>query len=461
MKINNGNSSHHLLRGIKNFFSRDLLWKICSLAIAVFMWFLVMNTINPTEIKTFTAPITFENMEALTEKGYIVSNIQDFDSATVTIKVEASRPALDALSKAESKNSIKAKIDLSKIEIDQNADFPYSVTAAIVPSLPNSSYLYNYDISSYYPNGAEIEIDKAETRTIPVELATYGSPMSGYVAEDATSDTEEVEVTGPKSVINNVEKVVATIDITNSKETLSKDCKMTVYDTNNMALKGFIIEPNTISVSVVIKKNNAIKIEEPVTTGNLPDQLELLSIDYSPKTIDATSLNDKVPESITLPPIDLTSITKETTRAIDISGILEKAGLESKIKKINVTIKVGVKSAEDYVIQTSAIKTIGLNPNYNVSFDKDEITLEIGGASNIDISALAPNIDITNLSLGKHTVPLKLTLPANAVMSEDPVVDIEITAKSTTPVEKASEVETTPATEPTTELSEITTENTN
>ena len=141
--------------------------------------------------------------------------------------------------------------------------------------------------------------------------------------------------------------------------------------------------------------------------------------------------------------------------------ILEKAGLESKIKKINVTIKVGVKSAEDYVIQTSAIKTIGLNPNYNVSFDKDEITLEIGGASNIDISALAPNIDITNLSLGKHTVPLKLTLPANAVMSEDPVVDIEITAKSTTPVEKAPEVETTPATEPTTELSEITTENTN
>ena len=50
------------------------------------MWFLVMNTINPTEIKTFTAPITFENMEALTEKGYIVSNIQDFDSTTVTIK---------------------------------------------------------------------------------------------------------------------------------------------------------------------------------------------------------------------------------------------------------------------------------------------------------------------------------------------------------------------------------------
>lgn len=461
MKNNNVNSSHHLLRGIKNFFSRDLLWKIFSLVIAVFMWFLVMNTINPTEIKTFTAPITFENMEALTEKGYIVSNIQDFDSATVTIKVEASRPALDALSKAENKNSIKAKIDLSKIEIDQNSNFPYTITAAIVPSLPSNSYLYNYDISSYYPNGAEIEIDKAATRTIPVELATYGSPMSGYVADDATSDTEEVEVTGPNSIINTVEKVLATIDITNAKETVNKNCTMTVYDTNDTALKGFIIEPESINVSVVIKKNNVIKIEEPVTTGNLPDQLELLSIEYSPKSINATSFNDRVPESITLPPIDLTSITKETTKAIDISDILEKAGLEAKAKKINVTIKVGVKSAEDYVIPTSTIKAVGLGANYNINFDDDEITLEIGGVNNIDIATLTPMIDVTNLSEGKHTVPLKINLPANAVISEDPVVDIEITAKTTTPPEKIPEVETTLAIESTTELNEITTENFN
>ena len=54
------------------------------------------------------------------------------------------------------------------------------------------------------------------------------------------------------------------------KETVNKNCKMTVYDTNDTALKGFIIEPESINVSVVIKKNNVIKIEEPVTTGNLP-----------------------------------------------------------------------------------------------------------------------------------------------------------------------------------------------
>ena len=350
---------------------------------------------------------------------------------------------------------------MSKIEIDQNSNFPYTITAAIVPSLPSNSYLYNYDISSYYPNGAEIEIDKAATRTIPVELATYGSPMSGYVADDATSDTEEVEVTGPNSIINTVEKVLATIDITNAKETVNKNCKMTVYDTNDTALKGFIIEPESINVSVVIKKNNVIKIEEPVTTGNLPDQLELLSIEYSPKSINATSFNDRVPESITLPPIDLTSITKETTKAIDISDILEKAGLEAKAKKINVTIKVGVKSAEDYVIPTSTIKAVGLGDNYNINFYDDEITLEIGGVNNIDIATLTPMIDVTNLSEGKHTVPLKINLPANAVISEDPVVDIEITAKTTTPSEKIPEVETTPAIESTTELNEITTENLN
>lgn len=451
MKTNNTNSSHHFLRGIKNFFSHELLWKIFSLIIAVFMWFLVMNTINPTEVKTFTAPITFENMDALTEKGYIVSNMQDFESYTVSLRVEATRPALDELSKAENKNTIKAKIDLSKIEIDQNSEFPYTVVAAIVPSLPSNSYLYNYDISSYYPNGAEIEIDKAETRTIPVELKTYGSPLSGYVAEDAYSDVEEVQVTGAKSKINTVEKAVATIDITNEKAPVSKECTLSVYDINGSALKGFIVNPESINVAVEIKKNNVIKIEEPKTTGTLPDQLELLSIDYSPKSIEATSLNENAPESITLPPIDLSQINKETVKDIDISSILKKAGLESydKKTKVSVTIKVGVKSAEEFVIPSSSIKVIGLAQNLSLQYADEDITIEIGGATNLDVSALAPYIDLTGLSQGSHTVPLKLTLPPKAVMSQSPVAEIEILPKTTEP-EIPAETETTSVAENTT-----------
>lgn len=451
MKENNHNSSRHWLRGIKDFFSQEPLWKIFSLIVAVLMWFIVMNTINPTEIKSFTAAVSIENMDALNEQGYVVSNLSDFENLTISLKIESTRPALDELSKTDNKNNIKAKIDLSKLEINSEDTFPKTYTMVIAPSLPSSSYVYNYKISSYYPTVAEVVIDKSDTKTVPVELKTYGSPLSGYVEDNVESSIKEVTVTGPKSQVSKVEKAVATIDITNEKGTVNKNCSMTVYDNTGTALKGFIISPDSIPITVDIKKSSTVNIDKPRTTGSLPDYLELSSIEWSPKSISVTSSSDNVPKSITLPPIDLTSIYNETTTTIDISDILDSFGLEAKEtdKKVTVTIKVGVKEAEKYPIPTGIIKVTGLADNLNVSIPNN-ITVEIGGAENIDINTLSPTINLSGLGEGKHSVPLTLTLPPNATIKGEPTINIEITPKSTGVTENTTEAETTAATEITT-----------
>lgn len=442
MKNNNQNFSHHLFKIIKNSISHEFLWKFFSLISAIFMWFIVMNIINPTEIKNFTSPVTFENMNILNENGYVVSNLTDFEDLSISIKVEGTRPALDELSKTENKNNIKAKIDLSKIEINSEDSFPRTYSMIIVPTLPSSSYMYNYDIASYYPTITEIIIDKAGTKTVPVELKTYGSPLSGYVAGKAYSDIKEVTVTGPKSEVSKVEKVIATIDITNEKGMVLKNCSMKVCDDNDALLDNFIVTPESIPVSVEIKKSSTVKIDKPRTIGELPDHLELLSLEWSPKSIDVTSSDDIIPESITLPPIDLTTINKETTTVIDISDILNRAGLETDKNgnKITVTIKVGVKSAEEYVIPSNIIKITGLAPNLNVSIP-DNLNIEIGGVNNIDIAALAPTIDLSDLNEGKHNVPVKLTLPENAVLKDTATINIEITKNTILAEEISTEKE--------------------
>ena len=414
------------------------------------MWFIVMNIINPTEIKNFTAPVTFENMDILNENGFVVSNLTDFEDLSISIKVEGTRPALDELSKTENKNNIKAKIDLSKIEINSGDSFPRTYSMIIAPTLPSNSYMYNYDIASYYPTISEIIIDKAGTKTVPVELKTYGSPLSGYVAGKALSDVKEVTVTGPKSEVSKVEKVVATIDITNEKGRVLKNCSMKVYDDSDIPLDNFIVTPESIPVSVEIKKSSTVKIDKPRTTGELPNHLELLSLEWSPKSINVTSSDDSVPENITLPPIDLTTINKETTTIIDISDILTRANLETDNNgnKITVTIRVGVKSAEEYVIPSNIIKITGLAPNLNVSMP-DNVSIEVGGVTNIDVTALAPTIDLSGLEEGKHNVPVKLTLPENAALKDEVTINIEInkntiiTEESSTEKESSSHIENT------------------
>ncbi len=460
MKNNNHGSSHSLLRGIKNFVSQDPMWKLFSIIVAVVLWFVVMNTINPTEIKTFTAAISLENIDELHEKGFVVSNLKSFKDLTVSVKVEGTRPALDELSKTENKSNIRAKIDLSKLDINSGDTFPKTYQAVIVPSVPGSTYMYSYDIANYYPTVADIVIDKAGSKTVPVELKTYGSPASGYVASKVSSDVSEVTVTGPESEIAKVEKAVATIDITNETSLVQKDCTMSVYDEDDTLLENFVVSPSNIPVSVEIKKSSTLKINEPATKGALPEHLELLSIDWSPKSINVISDNKNVPESISLPPVDLSQINRETTITSDISNILERINVEAEdnVKSVKITIKVGVKSAKEYIIPSSIIGITGLAHTLNASIS-DNVKIEVGGVDSLDVYSLSPSIDLTGLEEGKHTVPLKLNLPETAALKEEVEVSVEITKNPEYTNNEAQETETSPPVESTTQqIAENTTE---
>lgn len=428
MKNNRQSVSHHLLRSIKNFFSEEPLWKLFSLAAAVFMWFIVMNIINPTEVKNFQAGVTLENMSSLTEQGYMVSNLEEIEKYSISVKVEATRPALDELSKSENKNNIRARVDLSKIEINENDEFPKKYSLLVAPALPSNLYIYNYDISSYYPTVCEVEVDKAVSKTVSVEIKTYGTTASGYTADTAVSDVKEVTVTGPRHKIFNANKAVATVDVTGKKQSMNENCELTVCDEDDTALEGFIVEPESINIRVEIRKNHTVEIEEPRTVGNLPDYLELLSLDWSPKSINVTSEDENALESINLPAVDLTEINETTTKTVDISDILENAGLEADVNQRNVriTINVGLKSAEQYIIPAETIRILGLGAGLEADITED-VTVEIGGADNIDVTALMPNINLSGLDEGKHTVKLNLNLPDGAVMSGEVRATVNIT----------------------------------
>ena len=98
---------------IKGFFAKDLMWKIFSLLIALALWFVVMNTLNPAETKTFTAGLVFTNEQVLEDKNIIITNKAELENTKVSIKVKGTRPALDELSRDANRQQIAAYIDLS------------------------------------------------------------------------------------------------------------------------------------------------------------------------------------------------------------------------------------------------------------------------------------------------------------------------------------------------------------
>ncbi len=423
------NRSSDKLGILKKMLTRDVHWKLLSLAAAIFAWILVMNTINPTEIKSFNTLLSFENMDYLTDNGYVVSNLEQFENYGVMIKVEATRPALDELSRESNRTAIKAKIDLSKIDLGSDDVFPKSVPIVITPSLPNNIYGYNYEISSYYPTMCEVQIDRARSKTVNVELRSTGSPAVGYSAGKPTGSVNRVKITGPENKVSQVEKAVAVIDISAQKSDITGNCTLTAYDGEDNALSGFVIEPASVPVSINIRRNTTVSVDPPETTGALAPHLQLGTIEYSPNSVRVTTASEDAPKSITLPPVDISSITETTSYAVDISDILKNAGLEpadSSQSTISVTVNVSVKDSREYNIPASDISLRGLGQGLSAVLPEN-ITADIGGAD-VDVASLAPFVDLTGLGEGEHEVPLVLNVPPNAALKEEVRVKVNITS---------------------------------
>lgn len=451
----NKNNLHHILSYFKVFFTKDILWKLLSLVGAVLTWIVVMNTINPTEVKNFNTVLTFENMDYLTDQGYIVSNLEDFKNYNVSIKVEATRPALDEISRERNRNNIRARVDLSKVEINPNEIMPKSLPVIITPVLPNSLYGYDYEISSYYPTMCEIEIDRAKTKTVPVELRSSGSSAVGYTEGRLEGNVSQVKITGPENRIAEVDRAVAVIDISGEKGSITKSCAIVPYDTEGNALEGFVLEPENVYVSTEIRRSATVGIQNPRTTGELSDYLEFRSVTCSPSEIKVTSRDENYPRYITLPPVDLTTVSGKTSYVVDITDELAEAGLEAvsnSQKSVTVTVDVGVKNAQKYNIQSSQISLRGLGQGLNVTLP-ESVAVEIGGR-NVDVSSLAPFVDLTGLGEGQHRVPLMLSIPQNAMLKEQVEIDITISGTPVSEITTIAEQTTVPESESATVLTE-------
>lgn len=72
-----------------NNFTKDIGWKLLSLAIAVALWFMVINTENPLETRSYTASVQIQNEESLFERGYVVVNEDEINSTRVMVRLRA------------------------------------------------------------------------------------------------------------------------------------------------------------------------------------------------------------------------------------------------------------------------------------------------------------------------------------------------------------------------------------
>lgn len=403
--------------------------KLLAALFAVILWLVVVNIDDPKISQRFSATVVIENAEYLTDQGKYFEVLDDTN--TIVFTVTAKRSYIEKLSNTD----FKAVANMENAAIDNESStgkVPIEVTALRYSSLVTISKA---------PQNLEIALDNLAQDQFIVGVETTGTLPEGCALGEVTVSPNLLKVSGPESVVDVIDHVTASIDVTNMTTDVVASVIPTLYDNNGNVIdkSELMLNMSTVTVTVRILDTKDVSLIFNVT-GTPADGYAYMDMEYEPKTIaikgTASSLNSVTAINVPETALDISGARGDITQVIDVSEYLP-AGVtiaDQSQAKVEVTVHIAQLSTKMINIFPSSVHVLNLPDGYKLSFDTSVIRVNLNGMEE-DIAALDTNnivasIDAGQLTPGTHEVELVLDLDEN-IYHERVMVTVTVTEETT------------------------------
>lgn len=282
-----------------NFLKHNLSLKILAGLCAVLLWLFVANIDFKVDYLERQIPIKVYNLR---EDLALAS-----DLGKVKLKVRAPKSLWEKLQH----NSIDAYIDLKTYDAGQ-----YEVEIKISSPDPKIQILEKTPQKVKVIIEPKINIKKEITPQIS------GSPAPDYEIKEIKLLPNEVEISGAKSVLEKIQKVILPIELKGELEEMKIKGEPQAYDKENRELANLTFSPSSVEAIISFKKASRTKnVEIRVNTRGVPEKdfwIEKI------ETIPATT-------SITGPLNKINEINFLETETIDVTGLKENKEVRTKL----------------------------------------------------------------------------------------------------------------------------------
>lgn len=420
----------------KNMINKFTL-KILSLIIAILIWLLVRNVDDPIIVRTFyEIPVTIENASYLAENLEIPLLLDGKD--TVKVRIKGARSVVNKLEKED----ITAVADMTQI-------ISKDTTPIMVPVEVTCTGISDSDIT-VRPRNIQVNIEKQKSVEKTIAVSTGDTqPDKDYEIGNLKANPEKVTISGPESIIDRIDKVVALVDVTGRKESnIEIKSQLKIYDKNLDELSAKQLEylnikeisDNTIRIQAQfwkVKQNVKIKAEysgEPkhgyeVDSINLvPDTVSVAGTEEALKKLEQEGNTLEIPGKY----IDVTDKTGDFEENIDLNELLpEDLKLVRDVNSsVIATVKILPYNSRDYEVSVTQIKADNKAENLDLVFQDEQITIR-AKAKEQDLDSLSTadiqvQIDLNGYGEGEYEVPVTVTLPSGYELVEDIKVKVKL-----------------------------------
>lgn len=362
--------------------------KIISLLSAMVLWMYVMAIVDPEETKLFeNIPVTITNKNELNERDLVIYPEQDL---TTNIYVTG-------------KLSNLKKVTKDDINVYGQINNPLEGNNEIYLKVSTSQRV-NYDFKNPV---MIVTLEKiiSEDKSIKVDITGSGkNNVDNIMLQD---NIDKVSVSGPRSLVNKVKRVVGTVKVNGELNDFSQSIKLEPVDANGKVVEGIELEKDSVNVNITLLTQKTVPI-----TLKLSDNSESgVNYTMSQNTVTIKGKKDIVDSinNIETQPVKLSEILPGTSKDIYLQV---PSGITIETKYITIKKNSEENAVAEYTYTAENIEIRNNTENIDKSKIKFPNSINVSieylqSEGSINKDDIKLYIDLNEVSLEDNTCKIK------------------------------------------------------
>ena len=363
---------------------------LMSFAVALGLWLYVITVVSPESEKDYyDIPVVIQNKNILSERGLMIVS----EEPKVTLSLKSDRTILNDLNES----NINVITNVANIEKPGTYHLTYNI------SYPGNIQQSSISVQSSSTDLVTIEVENKIRKTVPVVIDRNDTAVpEGYMADlkNAQLDYTGIEISGPESVVAQIEQAIIDINLDNQTKTLVGEYQYTLCDKLGAPVDAEKVTVNAEKVNLMVTvqrvKEIALKLDVIYSGGATKENCAV--------TMDTTQI--QVSGSDTL----LEGLDEVTVGTLNLAEVLEDQTLTFKLAEVLPEGVTNLTGVEEVTVQ---IKFTGLTTKtFNVT-RISAVNVPTGLRQEIITKALSVTVRGTETSI-------------NAIKGEDLSVEVDL-----------------------------------
>ncbi len=390
-------------RALLNWLESNLVSLVLAGLLSLTVWIVATQEANPVEEIDFDRPIPISTIDP--PPGLIItSGVPE----TARVRVRAARNTWRSLS-VEDFSVVADFSDLGPGTHEVPLQASVDAQAILVEVRPAS---------------VRVEIEEARQRELPVQLVTEGELPTGYRADRATVDPGTVTVRGPRSKVELVSEVVATVSLDGLRDAVEQTVALAVLDSAGEPVEQVTVTPSSVAVTIpIIQEADFREVAVRVNANVQPAPGYYISrITPDPPLVPVRGDPDA-----------LRSLTVIETEPISLQGLKETTSVIVRLQPPSgvtleniqtVEVSIVVQAQPDFRVIEVPIQPIGLGEGLAADVLPSSAIVSLSGPLPIleglnEQEDIIVSVNLTDLEVGSFQVEPEVEIVSEDVPAED------------------------------------------